>query len=249
MRPNIVLLMKLNFLLGNLFSRNLRLSLFSMRGMIRGAIFDVDGTLMDSMWVWEEAFVRFARRYDVTPDLSAGSTIFTLSLREGMEYIKREYGLSQSVTTLVEEVAAIARELYFSGASLKPHVRDFLEALKAAGVPMTVLTSGEAGLITELFGKLGILDYFVHIYAATNEKISKREPTLWLRAAARMGTRLRDTWVFEDALYAVTIAKEQGFHTVAIADSHSDSLQADVREVADLYWTDFPREIPSELLR
>ncbi|MCI5825228.1 MAG: HAD family phosphatase [Arcanobacterium sp.] len=216
--------------------------------MIRGAIFDVDGTLMDSMWVWEQAFVRFVEEHGVTPDFGAGSEIFTLSLLEGAEYLKRELGLQQSAEEVCSEVAAIARELYFTKADLKPHVREFLEALKVASVPMVVLTSGEAGLIKEVFVKFGILDYFEHIYAASNEGISKREPTLWLRAAESIGAQPRDTWVFEDALYAITVTKENGFHTVAIADSHSEALQNNVREVAELYWTEFPTRLPSELL-
>ena len=215
--------------------------------MIQAAIFDIDGTLMDSMWVWEQAFIEYVRSRGIEPQIDAGSKLFTMTLSEGSIFLKQELDVPDTPEQIMAAVAGHARELYLSKVQLKPNVLEFLQSLDDAGVPMSILTSGERELSEEVFAKLGLSGYFQKIYAATNEGISKREPDLYLRATAEMGVTPERTVVFEDAVYAVTVAKAAGFHTVGIKDSHSEMFQDDLRALAELYWERYPREIPPEL--
>lgn len=215
--------------------------------MIRGAIFDVDGTLMDSMWVWQQAFKRFLLAHDAQLESAKIDRLFTMSLGESGEFFRKELNLAESPAQLSSEIAAYAREAYLADTQLKPQVPEFLGALAAAGVQMVILTSGEAQIVQEVLTKLGVAQYFSRIYAATNEGITKREPTLYLRAAEFMGVTPAQTCVFEDAVYAVTVAKKHGFHTVGIADSHSADQQAELRTAAEVYWEQYPAAIPPEI--
>ena len=218
------------------------------RHMIQGAIFDVDGTLMDSMWIWEQAFIEFAQAHGIDSEETFATQFFSMSLSEGAHFIKRECGLSQSPAEITGDLAERANYIYMEKAQLKPNVYAFLTSLASADIPLTIVTSGEKNLVENVLGKLGVLPLFSKIYAATNEHISKREPDLWLRAQSLMGSSPEKTWVFEDATYAIAVTKQLGFRTVAIEDQHDSANCEKARALAELSWSEYPMQLPPEIL-
>ena len=217
--------------------------------MIKGAIFDVDGTLLDSMWIWQETFRSFMERHHVPVPEGANETMFHLSLGEAAGYIYRELNVGSSGQEVLDEIWQIARSLYGSGGKLKPGAYDFLADLKANGVPMVIVTSGEREMVASTFAGLGIDHYFTEILAATNEGVSKREPDLYLRAADIMGAQPRDTWVFEDALYAISVVRGLGFHAIGIEDGQREKDREQILAKVDDFWPKFPEKVPALLLQ
>lgn len=206
--------------------------------MIKGAIFDVDGTLLDSMCIWLDAGERYLRKCGLEPEEGLGEKIFTMTLEEGAAYVKKGYHLPQSEDEIVSEVLEIVREFYHEEAPLKEGAKAFLQALQDHDIPMVVATSGNQELVEAAFTRLGILHYFERIFTCTEVGVGKRYPDIYRCAAQYLGTRPEETYVFEDVLHAVRSAGSAGFRTVGIYDASSDKEQEEIRKSADIYLGD-----------
>ena len=110
---------------------------------IDGVIFDVDGTLLDSMAIWEDAGARYLRSAGIEPAPDLGKILFPMSLDDGVAYVKREYHLEESEAELREAVLEQVEIFYKEEAPLKKGVRKLLEKMKEAKVPMIVATSSD----------------------------------------------------------------------------------------------------------
>lgn len=206
---------------------------------IKGVIFDVDGTLLDSMGIWDDIGGKYLRRLGIEPELELKDILFTMSIEEGAAYVDEHYHLGKGPEEVAKGVADIIRDFYYEEVQLKPGVRDALELLKEHKIPMTVATSSEKDAIEHAFLRLGISCYFERIFTCTEENTSKNtSPKIYLKAVEYMGTDPEETWVFEDVLHAVKTAKKAGFHTVAVYDSASDKDQDKLKETAELYLHD-----------
>ena len=108
---------------------------------IRGVIFDVDGVLLDSMAIWEEAGARYLRSLGRDPGPDLGRILFPMTLREGAAYLKETYGLSEEPEEIEGGVLAVVRDFYLKEAPMKPGAREFLTELSRRGIPMAAATS------------------------------------------------------------------------------------------------------------
>ena len=206
---------------------------------IKAVIFDVDGTLLDSMGIWDDIGGKYLRKIGIEPEPELKDILFTMSIEEGAAYVDEHYHLGKGPEEVAKGVVEIIRDFYYEEAQLKHGVRETLELLKAHNIPMTVATSSEKDSIEHAFLRLGILDYFEKIFTCTEENTSKNtSPKIYLKAAEYMGSDPEDTWVFEDVLHAIETAKRAGFHTVAVYDSASEKDQLKIKEKADIYLQD-----------
>lgn len=209
-----------------------------MEGKIRGAIFDMDGTLLDSMPKWrgmKEVFLR-ARGIEATEDELY--RLQTVSLRDGAAFIKERYEIADSEDEILCELSAIVRKFYEEGVPLKAGAIPFLEHLRRLGVPMSVASATDRELMEIALTRCGIRHYFGEVFSTKTIGKSKRYPDIYRLAAESLGSPIEETWVFEDVLIALQTAKKAGFRTVGIYDR--DELCADeMRATADLYCTDF----------
>lgn len=189
--------------------------------MIRGAIFDVDGTLLDSMPIWRDAGARYLARRGVQPEPTLAATLFYMSFEEGVSYIRRRYGLPESPEDIERGITEVIADFYRQEVALKPGAADFLAKLADKGVAMVIATSGEASLAGAALERLGVARYFQRIITCTELFTTKHDPWIYRASAAYLDTEPEETLVFEDALHAVRTARRAGFPVVAVADAES----------------------------
>ena len=206
--------------------------------MIKGAIFDMDGTLLDSMPIWMNASTRYLKRLGIQAETNLAEILFHMSMQEGAEYIRQTYQVAEDTDAIIAGVNAIVYEAYEKEVQPKAGVRDFLEGLKLAGIPMVVATSSDREMAEAAFARTGLMPYFHEIFTCSEVGAGKSSPDIYFAAAKALGTKIEETWTFEDALYATKTAKAAGFCTVGLYDASSDKEQAELREIADIYVDD-----------
>lgn len=212
-------------------------------GKIEGAIFDMDGTLMDTMPIWENISERYLANRGIAAKENLSERLFSMSMQQGAAYVKEQYGLSESVEEIIEEINRMAEEAYSSEAEMKPGVPEFLEALKQRGVRMVVATATDRVHAEVALKRNGIDGCFDAIFTCSEIGKGKDQPDIFEAAAAKLGTKKSDTWVFEDALYAIKTAKASGFRTVGLYDAGSRKDWEEVCRTADFHLeklTQFP---------
>ena len=203
--------------------------------MIKGAIFDVDGTLLDSMEIWEDVGVRYLNSIGIEAEPDLGTVLFTMSIQEGAAYVKEHYHLSQELEEIVQGVLDIISNYYKKTALLKSGAKELLEKLDKHNIPMTVASSNNKKEREMAFERLGIAKYFDRIITCEEVGAGKTKPDIYLRAAEYLGTRPEETVVFEDVIHAIRTAKQAGFQVVGIYDETSKDDQEEVRREADWY--------------
>ena len=202
--------------------------------MMQYAIFDVDGTLLDSMFIWEEAVDRTLRQKGIVPEEGLIDAIMHMSMEEGAAYVKERYRLPESSEEILTGIVAVVEQFYREEAGFKKDVRALLDEFKNRNVKMVVATSGSAELAGAALERLGIRDYFLRIFSCGEIGAGKTQPDIFLKAAETLGSTPEETWVFEDAIHAVRTAKRCGFKVTAIYDESSKKDWEEIRSLGDV---------------
>lgn len=200
---------------------------------IKAAIFDVDGTILDSLSLWDEVPALYLKTLgvDAKPELS--KQVFNMTFEEGSSFIKQEYNLSEDVEEIRKGILDTATEQYLSFIQPKDETLKVIRQLKENGVTLTVATSASRHHVEGSFKRLGILDFFEKIFCSSEIGKSKKEPDIYLMAADYMGMKPEETCVFEDALFAIHTAKASGFKTCGVYDDFSKSDWPEIERNAD----------------
>ena len=202
---------------------------------IKAAIFDADGTLLDSMGQWNLVPYKYVKSLGEAADENIAEKLFTMTISEAAEFIIDEYKLSVTVEEAVEGMDAIIREFYKNDVKLKYGAGELLEFFKSRGIPMVIGTSTDRDCIEVGLERTGISAYFDRIYTSTEVGKSKEKPDLFIQAMEFMESSPDETIVFEDGLYSLRTAATLGMKTVGIFDEVSLSNQKELKELADLY--------------
>ena len=213
---------------------------------LQSAIFDMDGTLLDSMGMWRTLASVLARNHgkEVPPDLDR--KVASLGLREGTAYCKEVCGLPGTVEELMAEIWGQIEDFYQNHVQPKPGVVKFLSLLKVEGVWMYVATATDRPLAEAALRCAGIDGFFRGLITSQEAGQSKRDgPEVYERAMRRLQSNKKDTVVFEDALHALQTAKAAGFRTAAVYDP-SEPDQAEMRRLADYYIETFEEMFEAE---
>lgn len=203
--------------------------------MIRGAIFDVDGTLLDSLGIWEEADIRYLETLGIRAEEGLGQILYPMTLMEASEYIKKHYPVQETAEEIASGVLKLVRKYYEQEAPLKAGAEELLKALEERGIPMAAATTGERPLVDAAFERLGIRSFFQEIFTCTEAGSGKDRPKIYQLAAESLGTRPWETLVFEDALYAVETAVKAGFVTVGVEEPYNAADRKKLEDTADVY--------------
>lgn len=206
--------------------------------MMRGAIFDLDGTLLDSMEIWDTIGASYLKSIGCEPRADVNETVAAMSLYQAACYFQQEYGVSLSAEEIMDGVNAMVEQYYREAAPLKPGAAEFLQNLSRNGVKMCIATATDRFLVEAALVRCGVRQYFSEIFTCTAVGHGKDEPVIYREAQKHLGTEQSQTVVFEDALHALKTAKNDGFPTVAVYDCH-EKQQEKIAALADFYLTDF----------
>ena len=203
--------------------------------MGKGAIFDADGTLIDSMPIWEDAGARFLAGLGIKAQENLGEIMFRMSLDEGAAYLKKTYNLDMTEERVKKGILGVINDFYVNQVQPKAGAREFLKELSSRKIPMYIATSSNREHIRAAFERLGLYEYFDGMITCEEAGAGKREPTIFLQAAQRMGLEPGDIFVFEDVIHAVRSAGSAGFVTVGVYDEASASDNEAMRSESSIY--------------
>lgn len=210
-----------------------------MFGDVKGVIFDLDGTLIDSMWVWEAVDEEFLGRYgyDVPKDL--GRKVEGMSFTETAEYFSRHFELPLTVEEIKDCWKQMAYEKYCHQVPLKQGAAPFLKWLSRQGIRLGIATSNSRELVDRALESLGIAGYFHSIATACEVQAGKPAPDIYLKVAADLGLKPGECLVFEDVPAGILAGKAAGMRVCAVEDQASLWLEDEKRSLADYYITDY----------
>lgn len=207
--------------------------------MIRGAVFDIDGTLLDSMPIWREVGNRYLKQNGIPEQEGLSDILFPMSLEEGAEYLRSHYLPEKNAETIKNEVLGIVESFYRDEVPLKKGVREFLHKLQEHGVRMILATTGDENLAMAALQRLGVSEYFEDILTCTGLHTTKRESMIYMKAMELLQCAPSETCVFEDVLHALLSAKNSGARVAAVADAESQNVWDEICGMVDYAMEDF----------
>lgn len=200
----------------------------------RYAVFDMDGTLIDSMGYWRDLGKAYLYSKSVTENIGAiHDEIAHLSISESAALFVERFQLDVSPKTAAEEMNHMMEKHYQNDIPLKNGVPELLNGLQRSGVKMCVASVTSEPLVKVCLKRLGILHFFDFVLSCETFHTHKREPLIYLEAAQSFKASPADIAVYEDALYAVETAKNSGFYVVAVYDDEERSHWETICTIAD----------------
>lgn len=207
--------------------------------MITGAIFDVDGVLLDSMGVWDEMGAQYLIRQGKIPAPDLSQVLFTKHMIESAEFLQENYGLPWTPQEILGQIVEMMEEYYAHVIQPKEGVLNLLKSLKRRGIPLTVATAGDRKLATAGLKSGGLLPYIDELFTCGDVGVGKESPAVYQAAWKSMGTELAGTWVFEDSLHGILTAGKAGFPTVGVYDRASEGNREKMKEHCTYYLENF----------
>ena len=202
-------------------------------------IFDLDGTLFDSMGVWLDIDIAFLKKRGIVAPADYADAVLSMSFPEAAAYTIWRFALPDSVESLLEEWRDMAVYAYGHTVQMKPYAKEYLLALRERGVALAIATSSTPELYEPALRRHGISDWFHAICNAREVGCGKAQPDVFLLAAKKLGVAPSNCVVFEDILAAVKSAKRVGMTVYGVYDSASEADWEEIKSVADGVILDF----------
>lgn len=206
---------------------------------MRAAIFDVDGTLLDSMGAWSTSGERYLKSLGYKPEENIGKKFFSMTMDMVADYIIENYGLEKDRELIKIEINEGMAQFYKNEVVMKDGVREYLDRLKKDGVKMVIATSTDRQLIEIALRRLNMEHYFMKIFTCTEIGKSKSHPDIFMAAKETLKEDEEHIYVFEDGLYSIETAKSLGFRIAGVYDEVSINDQEKIKELSDVYIEDF----------
>lgn len=206
---------------------------------IEGAVFDLDGTLLNSSWVWEKVDEKFLgdRGFQVPDDYV--DEISPLGAERAAVYTIERFGLNEDKDDIVREWIEMAKKEYATEVVCKPYAKEFLEELHKLNIKMAVATSSDRELFMKTLEREGILKYFQKIVTVDEVERGKGYPDIYEEAARRIKVNPHKCLVFEDILAGVTGASLGEFNVVAVFDEKSKHNWEKIKSISKYSINDY----------
>lgn len=199
----------------------------------KAIIFDMDGTLLDSLSVWADSDREFITGLGFEYDHKHSLAMKKMHFDSACEYLVREFSLPLTAAETGERILKIVEEHYIKVVPLKDGAEEFLAAAKAAGIKMCIATSNKKSLAEASLKAKGIMDCMEFVITSDEVGGGKESPVIFLRAAEKLGAAPEETVVFEDSIHAVLSAKSAGFKVVGVYDPLCPEEFDEIEKYAD----------------
>ncbi|AQM59427.1 HAD family phosphatase [Clostridium baratii] len=213
---------------------------------IKAAIFDLDGTLINSMSLWDQIDIDYLTSKNIPVPDDLNDEISHLSFNQVAVYFKERFKLEDSLDDIKNTWNTMAYNHYSSDITLKDGVVEFLDFLKKSNIKIGLATSNSTELLEASLKFNKIYDYFDAITITDEVSIGKHEPDVYLLAAKKLNVKPEECIVFEDILPAVKGAKKAGMKVIAVEDECSVLDKDDIIKNSDGFINDFRVLIPQD---
>lgn len=205
----------------------------------KAAIFDLDGTLLDSMQVWKKIDIAFLAKRGLAVTENYVNEICARSFEEAAEYTIQLFNLPESVEEIVAEWNTMAAHEYAHNVSLMPYTHDYILKLKAAGIKIAAATGLPEKLYKPTLIQNGVYELFDFTCSVDDVDHGKQHSDIYFYAAKQLGVEPQHCIAFEDVLPAVQSAKRAGMITYGVYDQYSAHHEEQIRDIADGYLYSF----------
>lgn len=196
-------------------------------------IFDFDGTLIDSMPIWTTVGSAYLKNRGITPEDYIDEKFSAFSLPQVAEYYIENYDIQDEISLLMKDIYTFVKDELKNKALPKPGVLDFLEAHR--NTKMCIATASEKSLVEMSLKKHNMSHYFSEIFTCSDIGADKNNPDIYETALKHLGSKKSESFVFEDALYAIKTAKKANFRVVGVFDECAIAKNAEIQELSDIY--------------
>ena len=206
---------------------------------IQGAIFDLDVTILDSMHIWSDIGLLFLKNKGVEAPEGIEDEFTKMSMVQAAEYYIKNIDPTATVMGIVNEVNSLVQGFYFNEVIKKDGVKEFLEFLKSRNVKMCVATATDKHLVEKALERNEIREYFSEIFTCGSVGAGKDSPVIYDVALKHLGTPKENTFIFEDALYAIETANKAGYNILGIKDISEKADPEIVKQLCNYYINDY----------
>lgn len=219
--------------------------LFTKKGLtdmlngIEAVIFDLDGTLVDSMWMWREIDIEYLGRFGIPLPDGLQTAIEGMSFSETAVYFKERFHIPDTLEQIKEDWNRMAWDKYLHQVPLKRGVAEFLQACRSRSLPMGIATSNSRQLVENIARVHGLEDFFSCIMTGCDVAKGKPSPDIYLAVAAQLGVAPENCLVFEDIIPGIQAGKSAGMKVCAVEDKYSEADRESKRQLSDYYIEDF----------
>lgn len=202
---------------------------------IEAVIFDLDGTLVDSMWMWKQIDIDYLARYNIEFPNDLQKDIEGFSFTETAEYFKKRFNLPDTIDKIKSDWNDMTRDIYANKVPMKEGVMDFLNYLKSKKIPMGIATSNSRELAEIVLDKHNIKDYFDSIRTSCQVDKGKPYPDVYLQVAKDLQVEAEKCLVFEDVPQGIMAGKNANMKVCAVYDEHSKKDTEQKKRLAEYY--------------
>lgn len=210
---------------------------------IKAVIFDLDGSLVDSMWIWREIDIEFMNRYGYATtreELDAfQAEIEGMSFRETAEWVSTHYNIPRTVEEMMDDWNDMAWDKYAKEVPLKEGVREFLDKCQQNNIKLGIASSNSRELVENVLTVHDIMDYFECIRTGSDGLPGKPAPDIYLAVANELGVSPDNILVFEDVIKGIQAGKNAGMRVCAVEDAYSSIYREEKMKQADFYIEDY----------
>lgn len=202
-------------------------------------IFDLDGSLVDSMWMWRDIDIAYLARFQISLPEDLQNRIAGMSFSETAAYFKERFSLPDSLETIKADWNRMARDKYLYEVPLKPGAYEFLTGLKERGIALGIATSNSRQLVENIADVHNLHNYFSCIMTGCDVARGKPAPDIYLAVAETLNVSPSRCLVFEDILPGILAGKNAGMRVCAVEDDYSLPEKEEKKALADYYIENF----------
>lgn len=195
-------------------------------------IFDMDGTILDSMPMWSTIASDYLDSYDIPHDDDVNKLIEAYTLENAAKYFI-ELGLDKTIDDIIKDIYDFSFNKYKNEIPVKPDMAELLKKIHETGETIILLSASPVQCAVAAFKRLNILEYFDKLFSCQDFETDKTVPETFINVAASLGFKPEDAIVYEDALYSIRSAKAAGCKTVAIYDEFARNEWDEILKTAD----------------